>query len=57
MLVKDDKDPLQSAIAEAKKQKLHKSDDYKKALKLFETEMLKQKLFLKELMKKIGYQN
>ena len=35
------------AYKEAKKQKLNKSDDYKQALKLFETEMLKQKLFLK----------
>jgi parvulin-like peptidyl-prolyl isomerase len=35
------------AYKEAKKQKLHQTDDYKQALKLFETEILKQKLFLK----------
>jgi peptidyl-prolyl cis-trans isomerase C len=35
------------AYREAKKQKLHKTEDYKQALKLFETEMLKQKLFVK----------
>ena len=35
------------AYKEAKNRGLHKSEDYKKALKLFETEMLKQQLFIK----------
>lgn len=35
------------AYKEAKKEKLNKEKDYKQALKLFETELLKQKLFVK----------
>lgn len=35
------------AYQEAKNLKLHKTDEYYKSLKLFETEILKQKLFLK----------
>jgi parvulin-like peptidyl-prolyl isomerase len=34
------------AFKEAKKRKLDKDDDYQQALKLFETELLKQKLFI-----------
>ena len=35
------------AYKEAKKERLNKEKDYKQALKLFETELLKQKLFVK----------
>ena len=35
------------AYKEAKKRKLDKDEDYKSALKLFETELLKQKVFIK----------
>jgi hypothetical protein len=35
------------AYKEAKKRKLDKDEDYQSALKLFETELLKQKLFIK----------